>query len=91
MSAVPTADELRIRVAAHLERLHELTLHRNHLLHHAGSGVPPTMVRALRANRQLADAVRAAARRARAQLARLESSGVCAELDPVAHARSFSQ
>jgi hypothetical protein len=79
MTAEQRANELRNLVAAHMERLQELTVRRNLLLHCAEHHPVPTVARALRTHRELADAVRRAARLARAQLAELEKACGCSD------------
>lgn len=75
MNVTPRADNLRRVVSEQLDLLQQLVSRRNLLLHLAGTDPQPAVARALRANRELAEAVRIAARRARAQLADLERDG----------------
>ena len=72
MSIDRQAHQLRIEVSTHLDRLQELTTRRNVLLHLAVHNPRPSVARALRFNRLLADQARRAARLARAQLSALE-------------------
>lgn len=75
MSTDRHVDQLRLQVTEHLDRLQELTVRRNVLLHLAVHDPRPSVARALRFNRLLADQSRRAARFARAQLAALETAG----------------
>lgn len=68
-------DQLRHEVTTQLDWLQELTVRRNVLLNLAVADPRPSVARALRCNRLLAERTRRAARFARAQLAALENDG----------------
>ncbi len=75
MSTDLKMDQLRHELTTHLDWLQELTMRRNMLLHLAAADPRPSVARALRCNRLLAERTRRAARLARAQLGALETNG----------------
>jgi hypothetical protein len=74
MSTHEQIAHLRGRVSLQLTWLQELAVVRNQLLNRAAEDRHPAVARALRTNRETADAVRKALRLARAELEKLETS-----------------